>query len=145
MRLIWLAAIAFSATACEGIPLPMAGAEADSVGKRFDAPLDGMAALYVYRVRPGDLMNITAGQRTLGAIGGHSWLRVELPPGIHDVRCVNPPMSSGVGSAQVVLASGEIKYLSATISLATFSCRLTEEPVNVARPAILAGGRVREL
>lgn len=145
MRLLCLALIALGLVACEPIPLPMATAEADTVGKRFDTPPDGMAALYVYRVHPGDLMTITAGHRTLGAIGGRSWLRVDLSPGTHDVRCVNPPVSSGVGSAQVVLAPGEIKYLSAALSLATFSCRLAEEPAGVARPAILAGGRVREL
>lgn len=145
MRHAWLTLIALLVASCEAIPLPLATAAADASGKRFDTPSDGMGALYVYRVRGGDLMTISAGQRTLGAIGGQSWLRVDLPAGAHDVRCVNPPVSSGVGSALIVLAPGEIKYLSAAVSLATFSCRLSEEPASIARPAILTGARVREL
>lgn len=111
----------------------------------MSAPPPGMASLYVYEGSRDAHYTISVGQKTLGILGRHNWLRVDLEPGRHDLRCAAPILYNSVVSLLVDLKSGEVKYISADISLATMSCRLEVESLETARPLILAGKRVREL
>lgn len=124
----------------------MATVEQESAGKQFAAPPEGMAALYVYG-RSGNVQTIYIGQNMLGSLQGQAaWMRTELPPGTYDVRCSSPLAPTGaVGSALILLAAGDTKYLYARESLASLSCQLSLQPPTTAQPAILAGRRVREL
>ena len=103
-----------------------------------------MAALYIYRTRAGNSATITIGTQTIGNLQGGYWLRTDLAPGRHDVRCWLPAWGT-VGSELLDLAPGSVTYLSATEHMSDISCHLVQQPPTTAQPAILAGRRVREL
>lgn len=133
--------------ACADIPLPMASPAEDVSGKRFEPPPPGMAALYVYRTRAGNDATLTVGQRTLGVLQGRTWLRADLPPGRYDLRCSLPAWPT-MSSLDIDLREGEIATVSATETLTSIwsaSCHLATEPPGVARTAILAGTRIKEV
>ncbi len=122
--------------------VPMAPAADDAAGKSFSPPPAGASALYVYRddtVGGLRTVDISAGQRMLGSLAWHTWLRVDLPPGTYDVRC----KFEDTTSLPVTLAPGEIRYL--TIYFTFRKCNLRETDANASRPAIMAGQRAAEI
>ncbi len=127
-------------TACGSVP--MAPQADDAAGKRFSALAPGVAALYVYRADTiGGLrtVDVSAGQRMLGALAWHTWLRVDLPPGRQDIRC----KFENTTSLPVSLSAGEIRYLEISFSIGT--CHLQEVPAAKAQPAIISGRRAAEV
>lgn len=141
MLLILLLAVA----ACGDPKLPMALPEDDASGKMLAAPPEGMAALYVYRQRSGNTATISLGSRMVGPLQGGNWLRVDLPPGTYDVRCAQPSLGTET-SELVTLGAREVVYVSAVERLTPYwACHMTRETVERARPAILAGNRIREI
>lgn len=130
---------------CGDPQLPMASAADDAAGKALVAPADGMGALYVYREQSGNTASISIGAHRIGLLQGHNWLRVDLPPGTYDVRCMQPAIGSE--TLQVVeLGARDVVYLSAKESFTPYwACHMAREPVERARPAILAGNRIREI
>lgn len=144
MRWLTAIAVATSVTACEGVPLPMANPAEDAAGKQFLAPPPGQSTLYIYRERAGPNVTISAGQRTLGVLGGRNWLRVDLPAGEHDVRCTVPMLNDTVEQVDLPLRSGTITYAAATVEV-FHGCRLNLVAAETGRAAIAAGNRVRDL
>ena len=88
----WFALVALaSLSACASVP--MATADLDVQGKRFQAPPPGKAAFYIYResIFGGAYsLNVTMGPRTLGTLAADTWFLVDVDPGQYDMRCNAP-------------------------------------------------------
>ena len=138
--------------ACTSVPL--APREADAAAKRFEPPRSGWAALYI--VREGymisDEVAVLVDQRPVGSLAYDTYLRLELPPGQHDVRAENIENRQPLAVTTVRLAPGEIRFVS--IANAVFDSPLAraatemsarEMPVSAGRAAVfsrrLAAGR----
>ena len=71
--------------ACAPPGVPVADPNYDAQGKRFEAPSQGMAALYIANVdRPNSgapPLTVSIGPRQLGTLANSTWYRVELAPG----------------------------------------------------------------
>ena len=142
MKILLPIVAASALVACAGDELPLATAQSDAQGKRFLAPAAGTGALYIYRTRSGNTADIYVGSRVVGPLNGDYWLRVDLPPGPHDVRCSLPAWGTQ-GAAEIDIRDGSTTYLLATEYMP--NCRLASVNPAQAQPAILAGKRVREL
>ena len=85
-KLLIAAALALSAAACS----PGAGSEwQKSYGKTFYEPTEGMAALYIVRDETGAdpaPIGITKDQYPVGSLAGLTWMRLDLPPSLYDLR-----------------------------------------------------------
>lgn len=128
-------------SACGSVPLAPQGDDAE--GKTFAAPAAGMGALYIYRddtIGGLRVVEISAGQRLLGDLAWHTWMRVGLTSGAHVIRCrwVDSP-----AALPVTLAAGEIRYIE--VSFAIGRCLLNEVDAAKARPAIMAGRRAAQI
>ena len=86
MKLLIAAALALSAAACS----PGAGSEwQKAYGKTFYEPNEGMAALYIIREDPGAdpaPIGITNNQYPVGSLAASTWMRLNLPPSLYDLR-----------------------------------------------------------
>lgn len=134
-----------TAAACSSGPVPMASLEADSQGRTFAAPPEGQAALYVTRTTDlGRLIRVAVGRHDLGPLGTNTWLRIDVAPGVQDVRCVGGEASKAI---DVSLAAGETKFIAVQSTMGYWDarCDLQEVPATVGRQNVLAGRRVKEL
>lgn len=132
-------------SACASVP--MAPQDADASGKSFAPPAPGQAALYVYRegIFGGALaLNVSMGQRLLGALGPDTWFRVDVPPGTYDIRCLGQEASD---SKMIELAVGEIRFVEAAMRLGFVAARCAVFEVDAAkgRQAVLSGKRAQEI
>jgi hypothetical protein len=143
MRTAMTLALVLLVAACANTTIPIAPAAEDAAGKQFAPPAPGLAALYIFRANDGTDYTIVDGQRTLGVLGAHNWMRVELPPGSHNIHCAVPKYSDLVSSTIVSLSPGNIAYLSATLWESGFSCHLVSEDADIGVPAVLRGARVQ--
>lgn len=126
--------------ACAAVP--MASQNDDAAGKAFAAPPPGTGAVYIYRndtIGGLRVVEITAGQRLVGDIASHTWLRVELAPGAHSIRC----RFESPAALPLSLSEGEIRYIA--VSFGVGRCILNEVDAATARPAILAGNRAAQI
>lgn len=122
------------------VKVPMASPSDDQAGKEFAPPAEGLAALYVFREggfgAPYPL-NISVGQRTLGALGPDTWFLINLPPGTYDVRCLSQ-------NTVVNIAAGETRFIEAALRVGP-SCAPFEVSPAAARKAISNGSRAAEV
>jgi hypothetical protein len=145
MRPLWSIAAALALAACTSVPL--APREFDTAAKRFEAPSPGLGALYI--VREGymisDEVAVLVDQRSVGALAYDTYLRLELPPGQHDVRAENVENRQPLAVTTVRLAVGEIRFV--TLANAVFDSPLArtmgemsarELPVAAGRSAVLS-------
>lgn len=132
-------------TACDTASVPLAPTALDAEGKKFVEPPTGMGALYIARTGDGgSLINISVGQRALGPLGNFSWFRVDLPPGMADVRCAG---GENVQSLQIPVTAGEIKYIKtrASIGWQALRCSLYEVDTSEGQGAVREGSRAAEV
>lgn len=139
-RLSLLAAAALALVACQSA-VPMGTPSEDADAKSFSQPSPGRGAIYVYQGQSNTVLEISASQRVLGALGDFSYLRTELPPGRYDLRA--KANNADVAFLPIDVRAGEIRYVRATATPPTYSLR--EEAASVAQPAILAGKRIRDI
>ena len=145
MRLLWSIVLALAVAACTSVPL--APREADTAAKRFEAPAAGWSALYI--VREGymisDEVAVLVDQRPAGSLAYDTYLRLELPPGQHDVRAENIENRQPLAVTSVQLAAGETRFV--TIANAVFDSPLAravtemsarEMPANAGRAAVVS-------
>ena len=145
MRTAMTLGLALLLAGCAGNSAPLATPEQDAAGKQFVSPATGLAALYVFRETGGGPdFTVTSEGRTLGRLGGHQWLRVELAPGTHAVHCTASKYSDLVSTTYVNLLPDTIHYASATLWESGFSCRLIVEDRDF-MGSITRGTRVQEL
>lgn len=111
-----LVAASFLLSACATVP--MAGPTADADGKRFDPPLPGQSALYLYRssVLGSEVaFSLADNQQPVGSLANRTWIRVDVVPGRHVITCSVPsyaPLTQTPAEAATVdLAPGEIRFL----------------------------------
>jgi hypothetical protein len=154
MRLLWSIAAALVLAACTSVPL--APREADAAAKRFDPPPPGLGALYI--VREGymisDEIAVLVDQRPVGVLVYDTYLRLDLPPGQHDVRAENIESRQPLAVTTVRLGAGEIRFVTmanavfdAPLATAVTEMSARELPANAGRTAVLsrrlAAGRSR--
>ncbi|TAJ38354.1 MAG: hypothetical protein EPO55_15945 [Reyranella sp.] len=107
-KLLVAVALALSAAACS----PGAGSEwQKSYGKTFYEPTEGMAALYIIRDDPGSdpsPIGITKDRYPVGSLAGLTWMRLDLPPSLYDLRAYGVQ-----GSTELVVTvnAGESRFL----------------------------------
>lgn len=86
MKLLIAVALTLSAAACS----PGSGSEwQKAYGKTFYEPNEGMAALYIIRDNPGAdpaPISITKDQYPVGSLAASTWMRLDLPPSLYDLR-----------------------------------------------------------
>jgi len=142
----WFALVALaSLSACASVP--MATADLDVQGKRFQAPPPGKAAFYIYResIFGGAYsLNVTMGPRTLGTLAADTWFLVDVDPGQYDMRC-NAPESSD--SKIVAIAAGETRYVEVAIRMGLVQprCAVFEVNAEQGQKAVLGGKRAQEI
>jgi hypothetical protein len=144
MRLLWSIGLALVVAACTSVPL--ASPEADAAAKRFDLPARGRAILYI--VREGymisDEVAVVVDQRPVGSLAHDTYLRLDLPPGQHDVRAENIENRQPLAVTTVQLAAGEIRFV--TIANAVFESPLARAVTEMsAREMPASGGRAAVL
>ena len=101
-------ALALSAAACS----PGSGPEwQKSYGKTFYEPNEGMAALYIIRDDPGQdasPIGITKDRSPVGSLAGLTWMRLDLPPSLYDLRAYG---AQGSTELIVTVNAGESRFL----------------------------------
>jgi len=145
MRLLWSIVLVLALAACTSVPL--APRAADTTAKRFEPPAPGFASLYI--VREGymisDEVAVLVDQRPIGSLAYDTYLRLDLPPGQHDVRAENIENRHPLAVTTVQLAAGEIRFV--TIANAVFDSPLAravtemsarEMPAGAGRAAVLS-------
>jgi hypothetical protein len=138
-------ALLLAATACANVP--MADAQMDAEGKRFDSPAPGGGALYIYRselmgfARPIDVS--IAGGASAG-LGSRTYLRLEGPPGPVDITC---RVGDHQGQQEVMIEPGRTRFVevSMKVGLMLPDCQLAEVSPDQGRAAVLAAKRVTPL
>ena len=109
-KLLVAVALALSVTACASGP----GGNTEwmrAYGKTFYEPNDGMAAVYIIRNDPGQdtaPLSLTMGQQPVGSLSGLTWMRLDLPPSLYDLRAFGPQ-----GSTELVITvnAGQSRFL----------------------------------
>lgn len=109
-KLLVAVALALSAAACS--PGPGSGSEWQrSYGRTFYEPNEGMAALYIIRDDPGadaSSIGITKDQYPVGSLTGLTWMRLDLPPSLYDLRAYG---TQGSTELIVTVNAGESRFL----------------------------------
>lgn len=123
----------------------MAPTRSDASGKQFAAPLNGDAAVYVFRSDKPQPINfgVTAGQKSLGDLASNTWLRADLPPGQYDFRCTGG--REGTQSVSIDLRAGEIRYLELGTEWFRVACTLKETAAAAGRAGVMSGQRAQEI
>lgn len=103
-RPLLIAIFALAVTGCAQLPPPAEDASA----KRFE-PVSGKAVVYLARP-PFDhsyIAPVVLGDEPIGATYNRTYLRLELPPGRHELR----GMAGDSGSIRLDVRAGEIYYV----------------------------------
>ena len=107
-KLLVALALALSATACT----PGPGSEwQKSYGKTFYEPKEGMAAPYIIRDDPGQdvtPIHISSSRSPVGSLVGLSWMRLDLPPSLYDLRAYG---AQGNTELVITVNAGESRFL----------------------------------
>jgi len=141
-----LAAVALLALAgCASVP--MASGDLDAEGKRFGQPPAGKAALYLYRESifgAAMTVNVTMGQRALGALAPDTWFAIDVEPGQYDIRC---NAGEGADSKIVAIAAGEIRYVEVAMRVGVMAprCAVFEVAAAQGQKAVMGGKRAQEI
>jgi hypothetical protein len=100
--------LALSAAACS----PGSGSEwQKAYGKTFYEPNEGMAALYIVRDDPGSdasPIGITMNQYPSGSLASLTWMRLDLPPSLYDLRAYG---TQGNTELIVTVNAGQSRFL----------------------------------
>jgi hypothetical protein len=107
-------AAALMLAAC-GDGVPMAPTASDLAAKRFEPPPQpSLAALYI--VREGTFVStpvaVLVDQRRIGNLAYDTYLRIELPPGWHDVRVRDLDTGHQLAVTNIQLGPGDVRFVS---------------------------------
>ncbi|MDP2377944.1 hypothetical protein [Reyranella sp.] len=136
-KLLIAVVLALSAAACSPAP---GSPWQKSYGKTFYEPNDGMAALYIIRDDPGQdasPIGITNGQSPVGSLVGLTWMRLDLPPSLYDLRA-----SGTEGSTELIVTvnAGQSRFFLAEPK-APGNAQLREIPQDEGRRLVRKGQR----
>lgn len=107
-----LAILALSVVAaCSSTPKSLV--DLDAADKRFEAPRPGLGAVYI--VREGywtsSPVAVLVDRRRIDTLAYDNYLRVELPPGQHDIRAQSIDTGNHLAVTNVQVAAGEIRFV----------------------------------
>lgn len=140
-----LAALALGLTACAEVVVPMAPPTDDAVGKRFDPPPQGMAALYIVNTqhqRDTPAFNVSIGRAPIGGLASATWFRLDVPSGSYDVRAAG---SDGSASKIMDLAPGTTRFLTIRFAHWNLTPILNEVAEREGKPLVISGRRAQEI
>lgn len=147
-RVFAVLAVVLTLAACTS-SVPMASSAENAEGKSFSTPPPGMAALYIFRSAAGlgggeVVFTPTIGQRVLGGLAPSTWLRVDLPAGRHDLRCLG---GENQGNLALSLAPQEVKFVKIDVGSgwANYRCHFVEVDAAMGRDEILRGNRAQDI
>ena len=78
------------------------------------------------------------GPQLIGQLGARTWMRVELNPGWHALRCRT---SDAVNPTSIVLAAGDIRFVQVAPASGQLDCSIGEAPTEFGRNSVLQGSR----
>ena len=142
----WVA-LAFLVALSGCASVPMAPTDLDAQGKRFQPPPPEKASFYVYRESvfgAAYSVNVTMGQRALGALAADTWFLIDVEPGQYDMRC-----SAGEGSDSKIvgIAAGETRYVEVAMRMGVMQprCAVFEVNAEQGQKAVMGGKRAQEI
>jgi hypothetical protein len=119
--------------------VPLAPPAQDAMGKQFNPPPPGLAALYFYNPSPDNRpITVFVGSQLVGRISAHTWMRVELNPGWNEMRCRT---FDAVNPTSITLAPGDIRFVQVEPTSGEPDCSIGEAPTEVGRNGVLQGSR----
>src|SRR5260370_7772865 len=82
MREGWVGAMMLLLAGCGTAQVAMAPTGQDAVGKQFNPPPPGMAAVYFYNpMNSGPVINVMQGAMVIGQLAPLTWIRIGTSPG----------------------------------------------------------------
>ena len=131
-KLLIAVVLVLSAAACSPAETPWQ----KSYGKTFYEPNDGMAALYIIRDdQDASPISISSGQTPVGSLNGFTWMRLNLPPSLYDLRAFGTE-----GSTELIITvnAGQSRFFLAEPK-ATGNAQLREIPQDEGRRLVRKG------
>lgn len=99
-----------------------------------------MAAVYFYNpAADGSAVNVMAGAMVVGQLAPKSWMRVELNPGWHAMRCIT---TGSANPSSITVAPGDIRYVDVEMPAGAQACTIRETSADAGRAGVLAGSRI---
>ena len=139
MRQAFVGGMMLMLAGCGAAPGAMAPSGQDIAGKQFNPPLSGMAAVYFYNpITTGPVVDVGAGPMIVGQLAPTTWMRVELSPGRHALRCVTTYSSN---PSSITLAPGDIRFVDVEMPPGAAVCTIQETGPDAGRASVLAGSR----
>ncbi|MDP1962384.1 MAG: hypothetical protein Q8K93_09305, partial [Reyranella sp.] len=131
MRLMMMGALALIVTGCGPSQIATVPANQDAADRQFGPPLAGMAAVYFYNPAVnGSAVNVMAGAMVVGQLAPKSWMRLELSPGWHAMRCIT---TDSANPSSITLAPGDIRYVDVEMPAGAQACTLRETGADAGR------------
>ena len=119
--------------------MQLAPPEQNAMGKKFNGPPSGLAALYFFNPSAAAWpIAVFTGPDRIGELGPNTWMRVELSPGWHEMRCRTPDAAN---PTSITLAPGDIRFVAVQQQAGEPDCSISEAPTEVGRNAVLQGTR----
>jgi hypothetical protein len=121
--------------------------QADQDAKLFPPPLPGQTALYIFRdssYAPHWPIKVTVLDAVDTLMPAGTYLRVDVPPGPLDVRCVTAALPD---HRRTTVAAGETRYLQVRLNPGTYSpyCLVVDVAPEAAQAAIRVRSRVEPI
>jgi len=140
MRYMLVAGLMLACAGAAMAEIPRAPLEQDAAGKQFNPPPPGMAAVYFYSpVAAGPGINVFVGPNEIGWLAPQTWMRVELSPGWHAMRC---SLEYVADPESIRVAAGDIRFVAVDMPAGKTRCSIREMPSDAGRVGVLQGFRV---
>ena len=140
MRSMVIGALASIVTACGSSQVTTVSPSQEAIDRQFSPPRAGMAAVYFYNpAGDGSAVNVMAGAMVVGQLAPKSWMRIELSPGWHAMRCIT---SDAANPSSITLAPGDIRYVDVELPGGAQACTIRETSADAGRAGVLAGSRI---
>jgi hypothetical protein len=121
----------------------MASPSQDAVGKQFNPPPPGMAAVYFYTptsVGPGIV--VTENLQRVGRLGPQTWMRIEVGAGRHMMRCMAADSSNEL---LLDLGPGDMRFVDVQMPPGQPVCTMQVTGPGPGRSAVLQGSRALQV
>jgi hypothetical protein len=140
MRYMIVAGLLLAFAGAAMAEIPRAPLEQDTAGKQFNPPPPGMAAVYFYRpVAAGPGINVFVGQNEIGWLAPQTWMRVELSPGWHAMRC---SLEYVADPESIRMTAGDMRFVAVDRPAGQARCSIRETASDVGRVGVMQGFRV---
>jgi hypothetical protein len=142
MRQAFVGGMMLLLAGCGAAQVAMAPPGQDIAGKQFNPPPAGMAAVYFYNpISTGPVINVGAGPMIVGQLAPMTWMRAELSPGRHAMRCVTTYSSN---PSSITLSPGDIRFVDVEMPPGSPVCTIQETGPDAGRAGVLSGSRAMQ-